>query len=258
VWGTNYVYELSEKFAARKCHKILSVADAMTQQFLARGIGKPSQYETVWSGMEVGRYMPGPDHAMVRAEVREELGIGPDEVVVGTVARLSPQKGHDDLIDALGQTLATRKDIRLLWVGDGWLRDRLYARLDALGIRQKVVTTGLVPSEKVPRFISAMDVLAHPSSREGLPRTVPQALLGGVCPVAYDVDGTREACIDGKTGLLVRHGDIAGLRQAVLRVVDDADLRRKLAIAGQEMCKHRFDAKVMVDRLEEVYRQARA
>src|SRR5205085_982530 len=98
----------------------------------------------------------------------------------------------DDLLDALGEDLKRRPEWKLLWVGNGWWRERLMARVAKMGLSQQVITTGLVPPECVPGLVRSMDILAHPSYREGLPRTVPQALLCGVAPVAYDVDGTGE------------------------------------------------------------------
>ncbi len=253
----NHAYTLAERFAARRCHTIASVAQAMTDQFLARRIGRASQYVTVYSGMEVERYLPPADASAVRAATHARLGLSERDIVVGTVARLAEHKGHDDLLDALGEALRARPNLKLLWVGDGWWRERLEQRLDALGVRAQVVTTGLVPSERVPEHVWAMDVLVHPSYREGLPRTVPQALLGRVPVVAYDVDGTREACIDQRTGLLVPLGDRARLREAVLRLADDGALRERLASEGQAMCRERFCARRMVEHLEQVYADAR-
>ena len=111
----NRVYTHAERFAANRCDVIASVADAMTAQFLARGIGRPEQYITVRSGMETGPFLtpaPGEDRAAVRAE----LGIPESDFVVGTVARLAQHKGHDDLLDAMAEPMRTRPDIRLLWV----------------------------------------------------------------------------------------------------------------------------------------------
>jgi glycosyltransferase involved in cell wall biosynthesis len=104
----------------------------------------------------------------------------------------------------------------------------------------------------------AMDLLVHPSYREGLPRTVPQALLAGVPVVATDVDGTGEACIDMETGRLVPLGDRPRLREAVRWMYDHPDERAKLAQQGREMCRVRFSAEHMVARLEEVYERGLA
>ncbi|HZW08936.1 MAG TPA: glycosyltransferase [Phycisphaerales bacterium] len=251
----NRIYTVAERFAARRCHVIISVADAMTEQFLARGIGRESQYVTVRSGMETGSFLvaaPGED----RASVRRELGLDERDFVIGTVARLAEHKGHDDILDALGDDLRGHPDWKLLWVGDGWWGDRLRARVRAMGLADRLVTTGLVPNERVPAMMRAMDVLVHPSYREGLPRTVPQALLAGVTPIAYDVDGTREVCRTGETGVLVPPADRAGLRSAVLGMYERPDERARLAAFGRAECAREFAAERMVAELENVYARA--
>ncbi|MEM7623544.1 MAG: glycosyltransferase, partial [Planctomycetota bacterium] len=251
----NGVYTLAERFAARRCHTIVSVADAMTSQFLARSIGMPEQYVTIRSGMEVDRFVnaaPGED----RETTRGALGIDPGNFVVGTVARLAEHKGHDDLLDAIAERVRERPAWKLLWVGDGWWRERLLARVRSLGIERSVITTGLVPQDRVPAMMRAMDVLAHPSYREGLPRTVPQALLAGACPVAYDVDGTGEICRDGETGRLVPLGDHAMLRSAVTELSENPEERARLVTNGRAEVLRTFTAASMVNSLEEVYDRA--
>src|SRR6185436_12015210 len=116
----------------------------------------------------------------------------------------------------------------------------------------QVVVTGLVPPERIPGMMRAMDVLCHPSYREGLPRTVPQALLCGVCPVAYDVDGTSEVCRDGETGRLVKAGDVAALRGALEWCASHAAERAAMAARGREECRVAYSAEKMVDELEAV------
>jgi len=280
---TNRAYIAAERQAARRCHAIVSVADAMTELFLSKGIGRREQYVTVYSGMETERFLnaaQGED----RDSMRRLLGFSDLDIVIGTVARLAEHKGHDDLLDALGAELKVRPNLKLLWVGDGWWRERLIDKARGMGLvvaelddcarrsfpsatllppnplpqggGAQILLTGLVPTERVAAHMRAMDILAHPSYREGLPRTVPQALLCGVVPVAYDVDGTREACVEGKTGRLVRVGDREGLRKAVMGLVDSPGERKRLAEAGREMCRVRFSAETMVRELEGVYQRA--
>lgn len=248
----NQVYTLAERYAARRCDTIVSVADAMTEQFLSRGIGKPELYTTVRSGMEIEPFV----HAKAgedRASVRAALGLGEGDFVLGTVARLAQHKGHDDILDALGEALCQHPDWKLLWVGDGWWGDRLRARARDEGFGEQLITTGLVPNERVPAMMRAMDVLIHASYREGLPRTVVQALLAGVVPVAYDADGTREVCMTDQTGKLVTVGDRYGLRNAVLELYEHPEKRAQLAQRGHERCVTEFDARRMVEALEAVY-----
>jgi glycosyltransferase involved in cell wall biosynthesis len=253
---TNAMYQMAEELAATRCHAIVSVADAMTAEFRRRGIGRDAQFITIRSGMEIQKFLraaPGES----RADIRAALGIAPDRFVIGTVARLAEHKGHDDILDALGADLLANPSWVLLWVGDGWWRTRLEARIGAMGLTDRVVRTGLVPPDRIPGLMRAMDVLVHPSAREGLPRTVPQALLSGAAVVAYDADGTREACIDRITGRLVPVGDLAGLREAVVWMTDPAH-RAATVLAGRTMCAELFDADRMVEALDHVYDRARA
>jgi glycosyltransferase involved in cell wall biosynthesis len=264
----NAGYALAERHAARRCHAIVSVADAMTREFLARGIGRPGLFTTVRSGMEVDLYVsaaPG----QTRAQVRAALGLSESDFVVGTVARLAQHKGHDDLLEALAGDLRDHPRWKLVWVGDGWWRERLIGRARSLGLRvveadrkaapaasgqpPQLFVTGLVPPERIPGLIRSMDVLAHPSSREGLPRTVPQALLCGVCPVAYDIDGTGEVCREMQTGRLVRASDVPGLRSAITWCAAHPQERRDLALRGREECRGAFSVEAMVDGLDRVY-----
>lgn len=253
VRAKNHIYTIAERRAARACHRIVSVADAMTEQFLAHGIGEPGLYTTVRSGMDTAPYLePEP----TREAVRAELDIDDEDFVVGTVARLAQHKGHDDLLDALGEDMRADPRLKLLWVGDGWWRDRLMERVAALGVEGQVLAVGLVPPERVPVLLRAMDVLAHPSYREGLPRTVPQALLSGVLPIATDTDGTGEVCREMETGRLVPVGDAAALREAVRWARAQPDEAHALAARGREECRVAFSAETMVGGLERVYADA--
>jgi glycosyltransferase involved in cell wall biosynthesis len=247
----NAMYVLAERHAAKRCHKIICVADAMRDQFLAAGIGRPGQYVTVYSGMEIEPFLAP---AFDRDAVRADLGFAPGDFVLGTVARLAEHKGHDDLLDALSPMMQAHRHVRLLWVGDGWWRERLMQRVRDLDLQSQVVTTGLVPPEMIPKFMLAMDALAHPSYREGLPRAVTQGLLSALPVAAYDVDGTREVCVDRETGLLVRPGDLAALRDAVQWMLEHPAERAAMGRRGREFCRARFDARIMIQRLEDVYR----
>jgi glycosyltransferase involved in cell wall biosynthesis len=281
----NGVYTLAERFAARRCHLIVSVADAMTREYRRRGIGTADQFITVRSGMEVGPFLATGPHT--RRKVRARLGLAESDIVIGTVARLAEHKGHDDLLEALSEDLRAHKHWKLLWVGDGWWRERLIERARGIGVPAdaevrdgtgsagpsptasagtpmprgtpaQIILTGLVPPEQVPAMVSAMDILAHPSYREGLPRTVPQALLCGIPAIAYDVDGTGEVCRDMETGRLVALGDTAGLRAGINWLIDHPDERRAMGARGREECRTEFSAEHMVAELEKVYARALA
>ena len=251
----NSVYRQLERSTAPLTTKIVCVADAMRQQSLAAGIGTADQYVTVYSGMDTGPFI---NPKAPREQTRARLGIAPTDVVVGTIARLFHMKGHDDLLDVAPALCAEFPQLRFLWVGDGLLRSVFEKRIADMGMKSRFILTGLVPPDEVPDLTAAMDVLVHPSRREGLARALPQGSLAGCPVIAYDVDGNREAMVDEQTGFLLPPFDRAKLTQALRVLISDAGLRRSMGDAGRRFALARFDAKVMVDALERVYREAAA
>jgi glycosyltransferase involved in cell wall biosynthesis len=103
-----------------------------------------------------------------------------------------------------------------------------------------------------------MDVLVHPSRREGLARAIVQGQLAGCPAVAYDIDGNREGLVDGQTGFIVPPFDAKVLGEKISALVENAAQRRVTGEAGRAFALSRFDAKVMVDALERVYADATA
>lgn len=251
----NHVYRMLERQAAPLTHKIVCVADAMREQSLAAGVGLPDQYVTIYSGMETRPFLE-PD---VPPEVmRDRLGIEPDEVVIGTVARLFHMKGHDDLLDIAPRLVSMYPNVRFLWVGDGVLREHFQARMDQMRLRSKFLITGMVPPEQVPSLMGAMDIVVHPSRREGLARALPQGHLAGKPVVTYDIDGAREAVEHGVSGFLVPPFEQDELAERLMTLLDDPSLRQSMGEAGREHALARFDVRVMVDELEKVYAEVTA
>lgn len=251
----NSVYRRLERSTAPLTTRIVCVADAMREQSLKAGVGTPDQYVTVYSGMATGPFVDPP---VPRDVTRRRLGLEDHHVVVGTIARLFHLKGHDDLLDVAPQLCGEFPQLRFLWVGDGLLREFFEHRIAQMGLADRFILTGLVPPEKVPELTAAMDVLAHPSRREGLARALPQASLAGKPVVTYDVDGNREALVDGATGFALPPFDKQRLAESIRALAADAKLRRSMGEAGRAFALGRFDAKVMVEALERVYRQAGA
>jgi glycosyltransferase involved in cell wall biosynthesis len=246
----NSVYKALERQAAPLTTRIVCVADAMREQSLAANIGTPGQYVTVYSGLDTRPFL---DPRVPRETVRAQLGLRDDDLAVGTVARLFHLKGHDDLLEMAPSLCARHPRLRFLWVGDGLLRPQFERRIARTGLKDRFVLTGLVPPSRIPELTHAMDVLVHPSRREGLARALPQASLAQKPVVTYDVDGNREGVIDGETGFVIPPFDREKLAQALDVLLADESLRRSMGDAGRRFAVGRFDAKVMVDALEDLY-----
>ena len=246
----NSVYKALERKTAPLTTRIVCVADAMAGQSLAADIGTRDQYVTIYSGMATKPFLDPP---RPRDEVRRELGLRADDVVVGTIARLFHLKGHDDLLAAAPSLCARHPRLRFLWVGDGLLRAQFERRIAEMGLKDRFVLTGLVPPARIPELAHAMDVLVHPSRREGLARALPQASLAEKPVVTYDVDGNREGAVDGQTGFVIPPFDQPKLIASIDRLLADEQLRHSMGKAGRRFALGRFDAKVMVDALETLY-----
>ena len=252
----NAIYVALEKRCAKKSDAIICVADAMTQSALEFGVGSPEQYHTVYSGMEVDTFLRDQPGAQA---FRKSIGVSENEILVTQVSRIAELKGHDDIIDAL--KFVQDKNIRFCFVGDGYWRERIEKRLVAEGLADRVKFTGLVEPERIPEIMHATDILIHLSYREGLARTLPQALLSQTPAISYDVDGAREV-VNSETGILLpapetlEQNQCAELiAQSIEKLARDPELRKRMGQAGRELCKVRFDYRTMVSEIQKVYDQ---
>jgi glycosyltransferase involved in cell wall biosynthesis len=251
---SNALFRSAERYAATVTTHFVVVAEAMKEQYLAAGIGCPDQYSKILSGFPLEPFLAAANDLQLRAR----LGLAPEDIVIGKIARLFELKGHEDLLAIAPELVSRCPRIKLLLVGDGPRRGQIERQARALGIEKHVVFAGLVPPAAVAPLLGVMDVLAHLSRREGLPRAVSQALAAARPVVAYDVDGAREVCLDNETGFLLPPGDLPALRERLLRLAQDAGLRERLGRTGQQFVRCRFGVQQMVDALYELYLRVRA
>ncbi len=245
----NFVFTVAERIAARCTDHFVTVADAMRDQYLAAGIGRPEQYTRIFSGFDLAPFLASQNDSVLRAQ----LGIAPGDFVVGKIARLFELKGHDDLFAAAPELVRRCPQMKFLLVGDGAWRGRFEQMAGDLRLQKHFIFTGLVPASEVPRYVGVMDALVHLSRREGLPRALPQAMAAAKPVVAFDCDGAREVCLDGETGFLLKPGDLSCLSQSLERLAGDTTLRQRLGQRGQEFVKERFPTERMVEELFALY-----
>jgi glycosyltransferase involved in cell wall biosynthesis len=246
---SNFVFRSVEKYAAHCTTHFVVVADAMKNQYLAAGIGRPEQYTKIFSGFALEPFLSAKDDP----GLRQKLGIAPDDFVIGKIARLFKLKGHDDLFAVAPELVRQDPKIKFLLIGDGEWRERFGNLAKTQGLEKHFIFTGLVAPGDVPQYTGIMDALVHLSLREGLPRAVPQALACGKPVVAYDCDGAREACLEGQTGFLVQPGDFATLNARLLQLAGDPALCQKLGQAGQSFAQQNFAVEKMVRDIYNLY-----
>jgi glycosyltransferase involved in cell wall biosynthesis len=244
------IYQRLERWAAKRTDKFISVCDAMTDQYVAAGVAEREKFVTVYSGFDVEPFLKPPRSPQ---QVRAELGLKPEHIVIGKVARLFPLKGHEYLVRAAQSVISRCPDVRFLFVGDGILRGQFEAELTRLGLRDHFVFAGLVPPGRVAELIHAMDIVAHTSVWEGLARVLPQGLIAGKPVVSYDIDGAREVVIPGETGYLIPAQSIDGLSAALCELASDSLLRHRLGAAGRERFTDQFRHQTMTRQIRDVY-----
>jgi glycosyltransferase involved in cell wall biosynthesis len=222
-----------------------------TRDFLIQERFVPAdRVRLIWNGAPLDEFAPvSPERARA---ARVALGLPGDAPVVGSIARLSLQKGHRYLVDAAARVLASRPDARFLIAGDGDQMPALRERAAGAGVAGKLVFAG--HRTDVPDLLGALDVFAISSLYEGTPLTLFEAMAAGKAIVSTAVDGCREVLENGETGLLVPPADAESLAQAILRVLGDDALRARLSARAREASR-RYDVRTCVEEMQKVYEE---
>lgn len=249
----NRIYVAIEKAAAKHTDYFISVADAMTEQCKAAGIGVDKPYVTAYSAIDERQFLEPIPPERIRA-FRYRHGIPDDAVVLVTIARLFMLKGHDYIIASAPELAKRFANVVWLFVGDGNLAERYQQQVREMGLAERFRFTGLMPPSEIPLAIQASDILVHCSLREGLARTLPQAMLCGRPAVSFDVDGAREV-VNEHTGRLIEPKNVSQLIEACAELIADRSLRERLGRAGRESVTRKFAPETMVDAIERVYKQ---
>jgi len=249
----NRFYIAIEKSAAKRTDFFVSVADAMTTQSLAAGIGRPEQYVTAYSAIEEEDFLT-PVSPQRITEFRRKYGVPENAVVLVTIARLFMLKGHEYIIESAKSLSKRFENCVWLFVGDGNLSEHFKQQVRDLGLQEKIKFTGLLPPSQIPLAIHSSDILVHCSLREGLARTLPQAMLCAKPAVSFDVDGAREV-VNENTGRLIEPKNIVQLTDACAELIEDKGLREQLGQSGRQSVVTKFAPETMVDTIGAVYRK---
>ena len=143
----NRVFHFAEQYAARSTTHFVVVADAMKEQYLAAGIGKPEQYTRILSGFGLEPFLATRNDFALRAQ----FGFKPEDIIVGKISRLVALKGHDDLFAIAPKLVENCPQLKFLLVGDGKWRVRFESQARSLGLTEHFIFTGLVPRQTFPR-----------------------------------------------------------------------------------------------------------
>ncbi len=203
----------------------------------------------IGNGVDTRAFKPG--DAEVRARIRASLGIPDTAVAIGIIGRMVSEKGYIEFFDAASRIAPARPKVFFVAIGDrlpsdhaGSIDQALEEARRTLGSR--LILTGL--RSDIPDLLAALDIFTLPSYREGMPRTIIEAMMMALPVVATDIRGSREEVVDGETGLLVPVRDSVALADALQTLVDDPHTRTRMGSAGRARALALFDESRVVAR----------
>ncbi|UCC67890.1 MAG: glycosyltransferase family 4 protein [Armatimonadota bacterium] len=244
------VHGLNTRTCFNWAHAIIAVSNAVKQHLVAQGMA-PDRITIVHNGVDL-RSMSRADES---ASVKETWRIPAGAPVLITVGRLTPKKGHRDLMQALASLARDPRwsNLRLLIVGAGALLPALERDAEWLGLAERVVFAGF--QRDVLPFLQAADIFVLPSIQEGLSLSALEAMALGKPVVACRVGGTPEVVVDGETGVLVSPSQPDELGDALARLLEEPDRARAMGEAGRRRVRAAFDFEQMVSKIEDIYRR---
>ena len=226
--------------------RLIVPSEAIERKVRAEG-REGARFAVVPNGIDLSRFT-GPVRPCA---LREEHGISASAPLLGVVARLEPEKGHAHLLDAMPAILRAAPDAWLAVVGEGSQADDLRARASALGVGERVIFTGR--RDDISAITADLTIAVLPSVREAQGISLLEAMARVIPVVASDVGGIPEVVTDGVDGLLAPPGDSAALADAIIELLRDPDLRRRLGEAGRRTVADRFSIDAQVRRVQAVY-----
>ena len=250
--AVNLSYRMIKRTLAPLTDHYVSVSDNIRERAIAARISPAHRHSTIRSGFLTDKFVA---QLVPRAEAAERFGLPTDRVIIGSVARLFPLKGHSEILAAASRVVSRQPDALFVFVGGGPLQGELEKTVAEAGLTDHVRFVGRVAPDEIPAAFSAFDILVHASLREGLARVIPQAVLAGLPVVCYDLDGSSEVVTDGVNGYLVAPRDTAALGDRLEQLVGDPSLREKLGGQGRDTIRKEFSVEQMVGNLDQLYRR---
>ena len=239
---------LGYQFAARRMDKIVAVSHEIKQSLIKHRGLPPDKIEVIHYGVDLQKFQPEPPDA----EFRRSLGIRDGEIVLGIVARLEPVKGHTVFLDAFQMLAGDFPNTRVLFAGDGSERERLQAKVESLGLADRVHFLGI--RRDVKRILNALDIFVLPSvAGEGLPNVILEAMACAKPVVATVVGGTPEAVRDGENGLLAPPRDAHRLKEKLAELLQDPDKIRAMGKRSRDIAEREFSLEMQIERFESLY-----
>lgn len=212
---------------------VVAVSETVKKDIVRYDAIPLSKIKVIFNGVDMNRFLNA--HG---AATRREFNIPLSAGLIGSVGRLTDQKGLTYLLEALSEVIRTHPETMLLLVGDGERKDELKAHVERLHIQENVIFAGW--RGDIPEILNALDIFAFPSLWEGLPNALIEAMAAGKPIVATDIPPIRELIISQDNGILVAPNDSAAIAAAITSLLRDREYAATLGKTAQMRARALF------------------
>lgn len=242
-------YARIDKFFLNRFDRVIAVSDPVREEILLHNI-HPHKVFTIYNGINLNRF----NHNFRTDFIRKEFSISGDCKVIGTVGRLTEEKGHIYLLQAAEMILRKHPETIFLIVGDGPLRQDLEMYAKSICPQSAIIFTGV--RDDMPELYSIMDIFVLPSLTEGLPMALLEAMASKKPVIATRVGAVPGVVQDGFSGYLVNPCDVNGLINTISALLENPQKALDISQNAYETVKKHFSSRVMAEKYRQLYREA--
>ncbi len=244
------LFIIFEKLASRITDKIVALTNREKKDHVLFKIAEEDKFSVIYSGIE--RNILKESSSEEKQNLKKELGIPENSLIVGTAGRLVPVKGPEFLVKASKYIISKYPDTYFMFTGDGPLEQDLKRKALEMGISNNIIFLGW--RDDLAKIISIYDIFVLPSLNEGMGRVLVEAMALGKSIVASNVGGIPDLVIHGKNGFLVPPKNPKELAKYIQVLLEDKDKREKMGLAGKEMALN-FGAGIMIEKIASLYEE---
>ncbi|MFW6022666.1 MAG: glycosyltransferase family 4 protein [Halanaerobiaceae bacterium] len=247
-----FLFKSVERICGNFTDYFIPVGEDMKQKYLKAGIGDVSRCQTVYSGMELDKFINAANYSHQEVlKIRRSLGISDDSIVIGNVSKIQERKGFKYYL-RLAQSIIKKYDnVDFMIVGSGPDEENIREMCENMGLSDRVIFTG--HRTDVEDMFACFDIKVLTSLWEGLPRVLVQAAAVGKPIVTFDVDGAWEIVEEGKNGYVVPMKDIDAMASRIECLIDDKDLRTRMGVYSRQKVSNLWSVDHMVSDIDNIY-----
>jgi glycosyltransferase involved in cell wall biosynthesis len=227
-------------------HKVVTTSEYVRSYLISAGID-PGRVVTVHTGIDLSRFVPD----NTPATLRQEIGLGAEAPLIGTVSILRIKKGYQTLLEAIPMVLERIPDAFFVFAGDGPQRENISNAIKKSGLSGKIFMLGL--RHDIPAILNSIDIFVLPTLQEAHGGVFVEAMAMRKPVIGTDVGGVSEVIKNGINGCLIGPGNAKALAEAMIQMLGDKEGMAAMGAAGRTMVEQQFSTEKMCERMYALY-----